>query len=187
MSIFKKFNKIPPNLYYPQNATEIWFRDTYVLWSYVYCFDWEFIGGCERDEFNRKDMKKMLSDYWFVENYKECINVVNTLKRDGEENRDAWDLCRAMQLLACAYLANFFERDKLNELSLDVAMIIQKTFNSWDQMVQSYLSGFEKWGISTMSEPDAYLALRERKQSYNLLQVAKNAPYSVDWDLKFKV
>lgn len=184
---FKKLIKIDPKLYYPQNEQEIWYRDTYVLWSYIYCFDWEFIGGCERDEFNKKDMKRMLSDYWFVENYNECIKVLSTLKRDGAENKDAWDLCRAMQLIACAYLANFYEREKLNELSLEVALLLQQCFNSWDEMVQSYLKGLEEWGVISLPEPEAYLILQERKSAYNILRTLKNPPYSVDWFLDLKV
>lgn len=181
MSLFKKFNPTPPHLYYPQNDVEIWFRDTYVLWSYVYCFDWEFIGGCERDEFNRKDMKKMLANEWQIHNMNELLYVIRLLQADGIENKDGWDLCRAMQLLACAYLANFYERDELNRMSLEIAIIIQGLFESWDDLIQSYLTGFQKWGISSLSSPDAYLALRERKNAYNLLRVQRNAPFSVNW------
>lgn len=184
---FKKFKKTAPELYYPQNDIEIWFRDTYVLWSYIFCFDWEFVGGCERDEFNCKDMKRMLSNDWFVDNKKELIAVKRTLQADGITNKDAWDLCRAMQLLACGYIANFYERDELNAHSLDLAIIIQNIFTSWEELVQSYLDGFETWGLSTMDEPDAYLALRERRNAYNVLRIKKNAPYSVNWYLQLKI
>lgn len=184
---FKKFNKIHPSQYYPQNDVEIWFRDTYVLWSYVYCFDWEFIAGCERDEFNRKDMKRMLSNDWYIENFKQLKDVIETLKKDGIENKDAWDLCRIMQIIACGYIANFYERDKLNELSLEVAKIIQSTYNSWEEMVESYLEGYEKWNLSILEEPEAYLSKRERRNAYNILRVSKKAPYRMNWYLDLKI
>lgn len=174
-------------MYYPQNEIETWFRDTYVLWTYVYCFDWEFLGGCERDEFNRKDMKRMLSDDWYVDNGKQLQGVIRTLQADGIENKDGWDLCRGMQILACGYLANFYERDELNRRSLDLARVIQHTFGSWDEMVESYLDGFDTFNLSILDEPDAYLARRERRNAYNLLRVTKNPPYSVDWYINLEL
>lgn len=173
-------------MYYPQNDTETWYRDTYVLWSYVYCFDWEFIGGCERDEFNRKDMRRMLENDWFINSLKELNDVIALLKKDGVDNKDGWDLCRAMQLLACAYLANYFEREELNSRSKEIALIIQTTFSSWEELIESYLSGLEKWGLNDIDEPIAYLAIRERRNAYNLLRVTPKAPFRMNWYLEFE-
>lgn len=173
-------------MYYPQNDTEIWYRDTYVLWSYVYCFDWEFIGGCERDEFNRKDMKRMLENNWFINSFKELTDVVERLKKDGTDNKDGWDLCRAMQLLACGYLANYFERDELNSRSKEVAKVIQTTFSSWEELIESYLTGLEKWGLSEVDEPTAYLTIRERRNAYNVLRIIEKSPFRMNWYLEFE-
>ena len=88
---------------------------------------------------------------------------LNRLKAIYECNRDcgekgilAWDLCRLNQVAAWCYVAGYYTLDESLELQYQNSLLMQSSFSSWDEMMESYLYGFQYWngdsGDSTLSD-----------------------------------
>ena len=95
-----------------------------------------------------------------------------------------WDLSRAMNLCAWYYLAGYYTYEEAMDASLEVATRLQSTFSSWDEMVQSYLYGFQYWNEDDIQNPDS--DSYERKEIFETLKADAHNPYSVDWNLTFE-
>ncbi|MCC8122628.1 MAG: DUF1266 domain-containing protein [Oscillospiraceae bacterium] len=87
---------------------------------------------------------------------------------------DAWDYCRAVSLAGWYYIAGYYTEEESIEKSLEIAKIIQERFSSWDEMMDSYLMGYEYWGSTSSSE---------RRAIYEDIKARDNSPYSLDWNL----
>lgn len=91
----------------------------------------------------------------------------------GEHAIDAWDYCRALNLLGFYYAAGYYTREESLDKALEIARIMQPVFNSWDDMVDSYLMGYEYW----MEESSD-----ERRKVYEDLKSRDDNPYTVDYN-----
>ncbi|MCM1568234.1 MAG: DUF1266 domain-containing protein [Roseburia sp.] len=92
----------------------------------------------------------------------------------GANAIDGWDYCRALNLLSFYYVAGYYTREEALDKSLEIALEVQPLFDSWDELIDSYLRGYEYWnGDNTDST--------ERRQVYESLLSAKDNPYSVDY------
>ena len=87
---------------------------------------------------------------------------------------DGWDYCRAMSLAGWYYTAGYYTEEEAMQKSLEIAEIIQARFSSWDEMMDSYLMGYEYWS-STSSE--------QRRTVYEEIKARENSPFSLDWNL----
>ena len=65
--------------------------------------------------------------------------------------------------------------------SLEIAQLLQKTYTSWDEMIESYMYGFQYWNEDDISDTssDSY----ERKQMYEQLKTKEGSPYQLDWNI----
>ena len=121
--------------------------------------------------FNRSD-EEIREDY---KNDEAALDLVLLYKHGGVTSIDAWDYCRAMQVIRECYLAGYYtEQEELDQM-LAIAKIIQNTCSSWDEMAESYLRGYEYWSDSA----DNY---RYRKNLYEQLK-RDTSYYLVDWNL----
>ncbi len=87
---------------------------------------------------------------------------------------DGWDYCRALNLMSFYYIAGYYTAEEALDKSLEIAQTVQQKFNSWDELVDSYLRGYEYW-----SEESS----QERREVYDGLLEADDNPYEVDFKL----
>ncbi len=85
---------------------------------------------------------------------------------------DAWDYCRAMNLCSFYYIADYYTKEEALDKSLEIAKEMQPLFDSWDDLVDSYLRGYEFW----MEESSD-----DRRDVYEDLLDADDNPYAVDY------
>lgn len=96
----------------------------------------------------------------------------------------AWDLTRAIYLCHAGYIADYFEYTEALDMALEIALVLQSKFDSWDQMFESYLDGYQYWSneLATDTSTDAY----RRVKIYERLKTIEDSPYSLDWNLELK-
>lgn len=94
-------------------------------------------------------------------------------KEYGENAIDAWDYCRAMNLMSFYYMAGYYTKEESLDKSLEIAETFQPLFASWDELVDSYLRGYEYWAEEDSSE---------RRKIYEELLEADDNPFRVDYN-----
>ena len=57
----------------------------------------------------------------------------------------AWDLLRALSVVGGAYMGGAMEYAQAAELALMICKRLQENFSSWDDMMGSYLLGYQFW------------------------------------------
>lgn len=92
----------------------------------------------------------------------------------GEDTIAAWDYSRAMSLLSYYYIAGYYTETEALDMSLELAAVIQSSFDSWDAFMESYLIGYEYWAEESSEE---------RRAAYEELKAASDSPFAVDWNL----
>lgn len=93
----------------------------------------------------------------------------------GAEAIDAWDYCRALNLMGFFYLAGYYDETEALDVSLEIAKVLQAKFNSWDALVDSYLRGYEYWAEESSEE---------RREIYEDLKTREDNPYLVNYNLE---
>lgn len=88
---------------------------------------------------------------------------------------DGWDYCRALNLLSFYYVAGYYTETEALDKSLEIAKEMQPLFSSWDELIESYLRGYEYWNGDNSDST-------ERRQVYEELLSAEDNPYSVDYN-----
>lgn len=136
------------------------------------------------------DVEKEDFDDFAEENFgqfgSETVNRLKTVyicnKECGENSILAWDLCRINQVAAWCYVAGYYSLEESLEIQLLNSEEIQAAFDSWDDMMESYLYGFQYW----VGDADhaGYSVTSERRNIYSSLKELKNGPYSRDFDME---
>ena len=98
----------------------------------------------------------------------------------------AWELCRSMQLLGCAYLVEWCDREEMVRRSCQVGEIIQRTFQSWDELCQSFLDGFAAWRLSGSADESDMASVQQRADIYWAIKGRKDSPYNLPWGMELK-
>jgi len=91
---------------------------------------------------------------------------------------DGWDYCRAASLCGWYYIAGYYTEQEALDKSLEIAQTIQNSFSSWDEMMDSYLRGYEYW---------SYESGDARREIYEDIKTRDNSPYLLDWNLPLSV
>lgn len=94
-------------------------------------------------------------------------------KEYGETAIDGWDYCRALSLLSFYYMAGYYTKEEALDKSLEIAETVQPLFSSWDELIDSYLRGYEYWAEEDSSE---------RREIYEELLAADDNPFRVDYN-----
>lgn len=101
-------------------------------------------------------------------------------KAYGEHGIDAWDYCRALQVLGDCYQVEYINLEECLDQSLIIARTLQELYGSWDELAMSYLYGYQFWKNddmeSTLSDSGA------RMESYEILKNRLEGPYSIPYD-----
>lgn len=131
----------------------------------------EAIGLGDVDEADREgfmlqnfDMTTDEADYY--------VNTYEMYAEYGVHAIDGWDYCRALNLLSFFYLAGYYTEEEALDKSLEIAKDVQPLFDSWDELVDSYLRGYEYWAEESSEE---------RRKIYKDLLNRKDNPYTVDY------
>lgn len=90
---------------------------------------------------------------------------------------DGWDYCRAMNLLSFYYLAGYYTEQEALDKSLEIAQTMQTLFDSWDDLMESYLDGYEYWAEESSDE---------RRAIYEDLKTRDDNPYVVDFKMSLE-
>lgn len=64
MGLFDIFKKADPDLTLPQNSQEVWFRDTYALWSQGNFGAFQHFCGLEKNSDNASQCRFLLGRDW---------------------------------------------------------------------------------------------------------------------------
>mgnify|MGYP002512440962 CR=1 FL=1 len=98
----------------------------------------------------------------------------NMYKEYGETAIDGWDYCRALSLLSFYYMAGYYTKEEALDKSLEIAETVQPLFTSWDELIDSYLRGYEYWAEEDSSE---------RREVYEELLAENDNPFRVDYNV----
>ena len=100
----------------------------------------------------------------------------------GENGIDGWDYCRALQILGDCYQAEYINLEECLDLSLPIAQELQKTYETWDGVAESYLYGYSFWKGERTDDYDS----QKRWEVYEELKNMESGPYTVPYDTKLE-
>lgn len=106
------------------------------------------------------------------EEAQQSVKYYEMYEQYGETAIDGWDYCRALNLVSFYYLAGYYTEQEALDKSLEIAQIVQPLFHSWDELVGSYLRGYEYWAEESSAE---------RQGIYEDLLTRPDNPYAVDY------
>lgn len=202
--LWKRCQKRREEITQPKNDLERWLVGTYAIWGQFFAdlvmktndaaqkgaFH---IGAVPRTPETVRHTMEMLDTSWDISNYKELLDTVEYMSAGpGFQNcvdqaGQAWELCRSMQLLGCAYLVGWSDRAEMVSRSCVVGKIIQNTFRSWDELCQGFLDGFASWKLSSGIHLEAAQnAVQRRADIYWAIRVRKDSPYNLPWQMELE-
>ncbi len=211
MGLFDFLKKQDPNLTLPQNNREIWFRDTYAIWSQGNYEAFQHFCGLEKNSENASHCRYILGRDWETIGKDKLLNLFNSLsganddtatiindfkvlKNSNDEqdkinyilfrNAIAWDLCRATQVLGMAYHGGWIDRETMNEKSAIAGRLMQKGYDSWEDLISCYLQGYRDWAREEFDHKTAEENIKIREQAYEIVKNHEKPAYTIDWNLK---
>lgn len=105
------------------------------------------------------------------------VDMYGMYEQYGATAIDGWDYCRAMNLLSFYYLAGYYTEQEALDKSLEIAQTMQPLFDSWDDLLESYMRGYEYWAQESADE---------RRGVYEELKGNSDNPYAVDFKMSFE-
>lgn len=170
----------------PRNDLECWCAATFAIWSHSFqgMEGFPLITGARGTRRQVRTFRESLAGQWDIRNREEGLRTVRGLTDEWagapDPRESGWDLCRATQLLGMMYLAGMLSRDELDREFSRAGRVIQRSFSSWDGLVESYLEGFKAW-VSRIGG-DAGGEETFRRGIYERLKRQSFSPYSIPWD-----
>lgn len=168
--LFKKEPEIPAPALTP---AQTWAWATAALPVLNFGAKMEYLGGYASTEKNAKGVAKVLKYEWDVQNKEQLIGVLNWLleqghrqemtKRTGEapERFLAWDLGRYVSVAGYGFVAGYLTEAEAWGMILSAAQILQKQFNSWQELGESYIHGREVWSEDKDGNADFRKLMKE--------------------------
>lgn len=95
----------------------------------------------------------------------------------GADAIAGWDYCRAMYLLPAYYHAGYYTEQEALDKSLEVAQIMQPMYESWDDLMDSYLWGYDYWAGEESTE---------RRGIYEKLKGQSDNPFRIDYKMNLE-
>ena len=128
------------------------------------------------------DMEKdILKEYGDNEKAYRMLATQQAYERLGERALTGWDLSRANQVLGDCYDAEYISLEEYLNLSLEISKLIQEEFDSWEELADSYLLGYQFWQAADPQE--LYGELADRRESYEELKAMEDGPYVLSFDM----
>ena len=134
----------------------------------------EFLVECGIAEEEKEERASFLYENFEIseEDAQTFADWYNEYEESGEDVVSGWDYNRALSQLANFYLAGYYTLEEALDASLDVAKMIQGSFDSWDDYMESYFTGYEYWSEESSED---------RRGVYEELQSAADNPFGVDF------
>lgn len=112
--------------------------------------------------------------------------IVYSLYQSGldEDAIAAWDLCRINQLCGDFYICGYLTYEEAMDISLENSLVLQKKYDSWDELVNSYMLGYQFWKSDPCTTEDS--PTLQRYQYYEMLLEMLDGPYELDWNMELK-
>lgn len=141
----------------------------------------DYITEVGADEMSAEELATAMDENAFTDEQKTVLQSAFDAKAAyGDQAIAGWDLSRAMSLIGWGYLANYYTYEEAMDKSLETAQLIQTTFGSWDDFINSYFYGYSYWSGESAEDADSQAA--ERRQLYD--QLKGEGVYDVDWSLQ---
>lgn len=123
-----------------------------------------------------EDMASVLMDNYGMstDEAEACASAFDMYTQYGETAIDGWDYCRALSLMGYYYLAGYYTEQEALDKSLEIAQTMQPLFESWDDLMDSYLRGYEYWNGESSDE---------RRSVYEDIKTREDNPYAIDYKL----
>lgn len=183
----------------PKNDLELWLTGTYAIWGQYYT-DFAMgrkyaqthpihIGGCPRALGAAKLMKQTLKGSWDITDYGGILETVEYMSKGpglwncSDQGGRAWELCRSMQLLGCAYLVGWCGRKELLRRSREVGLTMKRHFQSWEELCQGFLDGYSAWRLSYGATAENLAEVQQRADIYWELRGRADSPYRLPWNM----
>lgn len=134
-----------------------------------------YIEGLEIEELAEEEWTSYIQ-YCFEtdeDNAQYLVDMYRLYAEHGANAIDAWDYCRALNLLSFYYIAGYYTEEEAMDKSLEIAKDFQAKYQSWDELVDSYMYGYEYWAEESSEQ---------RRQVYEDLKSRKDNPYAVDYN-----
>lgn len=116
---------------------------------------------------------------WLMENfdfteeeagyYADCYGFYEEF---GDNAINGWDYCRALNLLSFYSTAGYYTEEEALDASLEIAQMVQPLFGSWDELIASYMRGYEYWAEESSAD---------RQAIYEDLKTRNDNPFAVDF------
>lgn len=166
--------------------TVLWFNATYALLTYNNGGEWRIVSGGEITEDYQKLVSLSLKSSWSIRDKESALETVKKLQQEGldEDAIAAWDLCRVNQLYADFYVCGYMTYEEAMDASLKNSLELQKMYDSWEELVDSYMLGYQFWQSDPGLTEDS--PTKQRYQCYEMLKKMEDGPYSLDWNMKLK-
>lgn len=127
------------------------------------------------------DAAEVFVEMGFTDDEAACyVAAMETYRQGGEHAIDAWDYCRAIQLLSWYYLAGYYTETEAMDKSLEIAKQLQSSYTSWEELAESYLNGYNYWSEDDPTDPNS--ATAQRRALYENLRDGENTPYTLPWN-----
>lgn len=112
--------------------------------------------------------------------------MVYYLYQEGldEDAIAAWDLCRVNQLYADFYICGYMTYEEAMDASLENSRVLQQMYSSWDELMDSYMLGYQFWQSDPCLTEDS--PTMQRYGYYEILCEMDNGPYTLDWDMELE-
>lgn len=112
--------------------------------------------------------------------------IVYSLYQSGldEDAIAAWDLCRINQLCGDFYICGYMTYEEAMDISLENSLVLQEKYGSWDELVYSYMLGFQFWKSDPCTTEDS--PTLQRYHYYEMLLEMLDGPYELDWNMELK-
>lgn len=127
-------------------------------------------------EVPQEERVDFILDNFYVdeEEAQQLVNSCLFYEQYGPDAIAGWDYCRAMNLMSYYYLAGYYTEQEALDKSLEIAQNMQSIFGSWDELIDSYLRGYEYWAEESSEE---------RRAVYEDLKSRDDNPFAVDYNM----
>ena len=137
------------------------------------------------DEHDFLSMLPNLLDGRTVKRYRASKNGEKTSNdEDYERCLWAWDLQRLILLCKLGVVCDYISLEKALDHCLLAGTKLQQLFGSWDDFMNSYLTGYCIWSGDDIKDEDSQAC--ERKKVYEYYKTLPQNPWQIDWNHPLK-
>ena len=136
-------------------------------------------------EYGEEEFVQKLQESGIEENLFRYVIAYYLYQSGQNENYiAAWDLCRVNQLYADFYICEYMTYEEAMNASLENSKNLQQMYSSWEEMMDSYMMGYQFWQSDPAVTEDS--PTLKRYGYYETLHAMDDGPYTLDWDMELK-